>query len=63
MVGLVGNYKGVHHNHCLGAHHRMVVDNALEVVVAKGVDQILVAPPIFDCSIHGSSFHCNLLFL
>ncbi|KAL4373090.1 hypothetical protein AHAS_Ahas05G0047000 [Arachis hypogaea] len=31
-------------------HHRMVVDSPLEVVVAMRVDQILVAPPIFDCS-------------
>ncbi|KAL4300202.1 hypothetical protein AHAS_Ahas17G0177300 [Arachis hypogaea] len=32
-------------------HHRMVVVySALEGVVSKRVDQILVAPPIFDCS-------------
>ncbi|KAL4315324.1 hypothetical protein AHAS_Ahas15G0173700 [Arachis hypogaea] len=32
-------------------HHRMVVGNsALEGVVAKRVNQILVAPPIFDSS-------------
>ncbi|KAL4321884.1 hypothetical protein AHAS_Ahas14G0155100 [Arachis hypogaea] len=41
----------------------MVVDNTLEVVVAKRVDQILVAPPIFDCPILDLSSHCNLLFL
>ncbi|KAL4276217.1 hypothetical protein AHAS_Ahas20G0185100 [Arachis hypogaea] len=79
MVGLVGNYKGVHHihhlgthsgmaldhsnlvgvgcyeevhhNYCPGMHHRMVVGyGALEGAVAKRVDRILVAPPIFDCS-------------
>ncbi|KAL4276024.1 hypothetical protein AHAS_Ahas20G0165800 [Arachis hypogaea] len=62
VVG-VDCHEEVHHNHCLGAHHRMVVDSALEEVVAKRVDQILVAPPIFDCPIHDPSFHCNLLFL
>ncbi|KAL4315846.1 hypothetical protein AHAS_Ahas15G0225900 [Arachis hypogaea] len=78
MVGLVGNYKGVHHIHCLdahlgmalahstlvgvgchenvyhnhglGMHHKMVVAlGTLEEDVAERVDQILVAPPIFDC--------------
>ena len=44
MVGLVGNYKGVDHNYCLGMHRRMVlVHGILEGVVAKRVDQILVA--------------------
>ena len=44
-------HEGVHHNCCLGMHHRMVVGySALEGVVAKRVDQILVTPPIFDCS-------------
>ena len=86
MVGLVGNYKGVHlihhlgtlpgmaldhsnlvevschgrvhHNYCLGMHHRMVVGySALEGVVAKRVDQILVAPPIFDSSNLDAYFH------
>ncbi|KAL4321671.1 hypothetical protein AHAS_Ahas14G0133800 [Arachis hypogaea] len=50
MVVLVGYHEEVHHNYCLGMHHRMVVGhNALEGVVANRVDQILVAPPIFDC--------------
>ncbi|KAL4276399.1 hypothetical protein AHAS_Ahas20G0203300 [Arachis hypogaea] len=32
-------------------HHIMVVGySALEGVVAKRVDQILMAPPFFDCS-------------
>ena len=51
MAGLVGNYNVVHHSHHFGMHHRMVVGySALEGVVAKRVDQILVAPPIFDSS-------------
>ncbi|KAL4306611.1 hypothetical protein AHAS_Ahas16G0195600 [Arachis hypogaea] len=59
MVGLVGNYKGVHHIHRLGMHLGMALAHSrLVEVVAKRVDQILVAPPIFD-----ASRHCNLLFL
>ncbi|KAL4344408.1 hypothetical protein AHAS_Ahas11G0175400 [Arachis hypogaea] len=50
MVGLVGNHKGVHRNHCLGMNHRMVIaHSALEGVIAERVDQILVALTIFDC--------------
>ncbi|KAL4344581.1 hypothetical protein AHAS_Ahas11G0192700 [Arachis hypogaea] len=50
MMGLVGNYKGVHHNYCLVMHCKMViVHGILEGVVAERVDQILVAPSIFDC--------------
>ncbi|KAL4321989.1 hypothetical protein AHAS_Ahas14G0165600 [Arachis hypogaea] len=49
-VGLVGSYKGVHHIYHLGMHCRMVfVHDILEGVVAKRVDQILLAPSIFDC--------------
>ena len=44
-------------------HMVVVVDSPLEVVVAMRVDQILVAPPIFDCSNHGACCHYNLLFL
>ncbi|KAL4306668.1 hypothetical protein AHAS_Ahas16G0201300 [Arachis hypogaea] len=62
VVG-VDCHKEVHHNHYFGAHHGMVVDSALEVVVAKRVDQILVAPSIFDCPIHDACSHCNFLFL
>ena len=40
-----------------GVHRRM------EVVVAKRVDQILVALAIFDCPILDPSSHCNLLYL
>ncbi|KAL4322094.1 hypothetical protein AHAS_Ahas14G0176100 [Arachis hypogaea] len=58
MMGLVGNYKGVHHIYHLGRHCRMVVGySALEGVVAKRVDQILVAPPIFDSSNLDAYFH------
>ena len=78
MMGLVGNYKGVHYiyhlglhlgmtldhsnlvgvgchervhrNYCLGMNCKMVVVHGiLEGVVAKRVDQILMAPSIFDC--------------
>ncbi|KAL4306681.1 hypothetical protein AHAS_Ahas16G0202600 [Arachis hypogaea] len=64
MAGLVSNYKGVHHSHHLGMHHRMVVGySALEGIVAKRVDQILVAPPIFDSSNLDVYFHYSFLFL
>ncbi|KAL4350280.1 hypothetical protein AHAS_Ahas10G0126200 [Arachis hypogaea] len=56
-------HEEVHHNHCLGIHHGTVVDSTLEVVISKRVDQILVAPPIFDCPILDESLHCNLHFL
>ncbi|KAL4330202.1 hypothetical protein AHAS_Ahas13G0376500 [Arachis hypogaea] len=45
-------------------HHRMVVGySALEGVVAKRVDQILVAPPIFDSSNLDAYFHYNFYSL
>ncbi|KAL4315615.1 hypothetical protein AHAS_Ahas15G0202800 [Arachis hypogaea] len=51
MVGLLVTTRGVHHNHRLGMHRRMVIAHGtLEEVVAERVDQILVAPPIFDFS-------------
>ncbi|KAL4329944.1 hypothetical protein AHAS_Ahas13G0350700 [Arachis hypogaea] len=56
-------HEEVHHSHCLGSYHRMVVDSALEVVVAKRVDQILVAPHIFDSSNLDVYFHYSFLFL
>ena len=60
----VGCHEKVHHNYFLGMHHRMVVGySALEGVVAKRVDQILVAPPIFDCSNLDACSHCNFFFL
>ncbi|KAL4381263.1 hypothetical protein AHAS_Ahas04G0116000 [Arachis hypogaea] len=63
MVVVVDNQKSAHHSHCLNMYHRMVVDSPLEVVVAKRVDQILLAPPIFDCPNLDACSHCNLLFL
>ena len=43
-------HEGVHHNYCLGMHCRMVVVHGiLEGVVTERVDQILVAPSMFDC--------------
>ena len=44
-------------------HMVVVVDSSLEVVVAMRVDQILVAPPIFDCSNLDACSHCNFFFL
>ncbi|KAL4293783.1 hypothetical protein AHAS_Ahas18G0162600 [Arachis hypogaea] len=41
----------------------VVVDSPLEVVVAMRVDQILVAPPIFDYSNLEACSPCNFLFL
>ena len=63
MVVVVDNQKSAHHSHCLDMHHRMVVDSPLEVVVAMRVDQILVAPPIFDSSNLDAYFHYSFLFL
>ncbi|KAL4343643.1 hypothetical protein AHAS_Ahas11G0098900 [Arachis hypogaea] len=49
LVG-VGCHERVHHNYCLGTHCGMVVvHGTLDGVVAEKVDQILVAPSIFDC--------------
>ena len=63
LVG-VGCHGRVHHNYCLGMHHIMVIGySALEGVVAKRVDQILVAPPIFDSSNLDAYSHCNFFFL
>ena len=50
-VGLVGSYKVIHHVLQLGMHGRMVfVQDISEGVAAKRVDQILLAPSIFDWS-------------
>ncbi|KAL4321457.1 hypothetical protein AHAS_Ahas14G0112400 [Arachis hypogaea] len=63
-LGLVGNYRRVHHIHWIDMHLGMVLAHSKWVeVVSKRVDQILVAPPIFDCPILDANFHCNLLFL
>ncbi|KAL4391193.1 hypothetical protein AHAS_Ahas03G0220600 [Arachis hypogaea] len=64
MVVVVDCHKEVHHNYCHGMHHRMIVAHStLEEVVAKSVDQILVALPIFNYPILDASLHCNLHFL
>ncbi|KAL4306515.1 hypothetical protein AHAS_Ahas16G0186000 [Arachis hypogaea] len=45
-------------------HLGMALDHIkLEEGVAKRVDQILMAPLIFDCPILDASLHCNLHFL
>ncbi|KAL4357090.1 hypothetical protein AHAS_Ahas09G0151900 [Arachis hypogaea] len=64
MVVIVDNQKSAHHSRHLdmllgiALGYSMLVD-----VVAKRVDQILVAPPIFDSPILDACSHCNLLFL
>ncbi|KAL4337446.1 hypothetical protein AHAS_Ahas12G0111000 [Arachis hypogaea] len=64
MVVVVDCHEEVHQDHCLSMHHGMVIAHStLEEVVAKRVDQILVAPPIFDCPILDANLHCNLHFL
>ncbi|KAL4373107.1 hypothetical protein AHAS_Ahas05G0048700 [Arachis hypogaea] len=63
MVVVVDNQKSTYQSHCLDMHHIMVVDSPLEVVVTMRVDQILVAPPIFECPNLDACSHCNLLFL
>ncbi|KAL4329305.1 hypothetical protein AHAS_Ahas13G0286800 [Arachis hypogaea] len=64
MLVVVDNQKGAHRSHYLGMPLGMALGNSmLGEVVAKRVDQILVAPPIFDCSILDACSHCNLLFL
>lgn len=61
---MVDSHRKVHHNHCLGMHHRMaLVHSALVEVVAKRIDHMHMAPPTFDCSILNASLHCNLHFL
>ncbi|KAL4330421.1 hypothetical protein AHAS_Ahas13G0398400 [Arachis hypogaea] len=60
MVGLVGNYKEVHHIHWIDMHLGMVLAHSkLVEVVAKRVDQILVAPPISDCPNLDACSHCS----
>ncbi|KAL4293523.1 hypothetical protein AHAS_Ahas18G0136600 [Arachis hypogaea] len=64
MMVVVDNHKEVHHNHCLGMHHRMALAHGIfGKVVAKKVDQILEAPHIFDCSILDACCHCNFHLL
>ncbi|KAL4381543.1 hypothetical protein AHAS_Ahas04G0144000 [Arachis hypogaea] len=64
MVVVVGNQKSAHHSRHLGIPLGRVLGHSMLVeVVAKRVDQILVAPPIFGCPILDACSHCNLLFL
>ncbi|KAL4365804.1 hypothetical protein AHAS_Ahas07G0142700 [Arachis hypogaea] len=60
MVVVVDCHEEIHHNHCLGMHHIMVVaHNTLERVVAMEVVHKLVAPPTFDCLNLDSCSHCS----
>ncbi|KAL4287032.1 hypothetical protein AHAS_Ahas19G0145600 [Arachis hypogaea] len=64
MVVVVDNQKGAHHSHYFGMPLEMALGHSMLVeVVAKRVDQILVAPPNFNYSILDACSHCNLLFL
>ncbi|KAL4344002.1 hypothetical protein AHAS_Ahas11G0134800 [Arachis hypogaea] len=64
MVGLVGNYKGVHHSYCLGTHFGMALAHSkLVEVVAKRVVHKLEAPSTFDCPILNACSHCSFHFL
>ncbi|KAL4374191.1 hypothetical protein AHAS_Ahas05G0157100 [Arachis hypogaea] len=60
MVGLVCNYKGVHHIHCLGTDLGMApAHSELMEVVAKRVVYKLEAPPTFDYPILDTCSHCS----
>ena len=61
--GLVSMVVQSHVEERVNKHMVVVVDSSLEVVVAMRVDQILVAPPIFDCSNLDACSHCNFFFL
>ena len=61
--GLVSMVVQSHVEERVHRHMVVVVDSPLEVVVAMRVDQILVAPPIFDCSNLDACSHCNFFFL
>ena len=61
--GLVSMVIQSHVEERVYRHMVVVVDSPLEVVVAMRVDQILVAPPIFDCSNLDACSHCNFFFL
>ncbi|KAL4394859.1 hypothetical protein AHAS_Ahas02G0194100 [Arachis hypogaea] len=64
MVGLVGNYKEVHHRYCLHMHHGMTLAHSMLVeVVAKMVDHKVEVPPTFDCPILDACSHCSVHFL
>ncbi|KAL4344781.1 hypothetical protein AHAS_Ahas11G0212700 [Arachis hypogaea] len=60
MVVVVDCHREVHHIHCLGMHHGMVVAHStLEEVIAKMVAHKLEAPPTFDCSILDACSQCS----
>ncbi|KAL4316206.1 hypothetical protein AHAS_Ahas15G0261900 [Arachis hypogaea] len=64
MVGLVGNYKGVHHSYWIDMHPRMALAHSTLVeVVAKRVVHKLEAPPTFDFPILDACSHCSFHFL
>ncbi|KAL4287553.1 hypothetical protein AHAS_Ahas19G0197700 [Arachis hypogaea] len=60
MVGLVGNYKGVHHSYCLGTHLGITLAHSkLVEVVAKRDVHKFEALPTFDCPILDACSHCS----
>ncbi|KAL4365803.1 hypothetical protein AHAS_Ahas07G0142600 [Arachis hypogaea] len=60
MVKVVDNHKEVHHRDRVGMHLGMTLAHSkLEEVVAKKVDHMHMAPPIFDCSILVAYSHCS----
>ncbi|KAL4350376.1 hypothetical protein AHAS_Ahas10G0135800 [Arachis hypogaea] len=64
MAVVVDCHKEAHLINCLRMYHGMVVGHGTsEKFIAKRVDQILVAPSIFDCPILDASLHFNLHFL
>ncbi|KAL4356723.1 hypothetical protein AHAS_Ahas09G0115200 [Arachis hypogaea] len=64
MVVVVDNQKSAHHSRHLGMPLGKALGYSMLVeVVAKSVDQILVAPPIFGCPILDACSHYNLLSL
>ncbi|KAL4321428.1 hypothetical protein AHAS_Ahas14G0109500 [Arachis hypogaea] len=61
MVGLVGNYKRVHHSYWIDMHLGMALAHSTLVeVVAKRVVHKLEAPSTFDCPILDACSHCSL---
>ncbi|KAL4397263.1 hypothetical protein AHAS_Ahas01G0174400 [Arachis hypogaea] len=64
MVVVVDNQKSAHHSRHIGMPLGRALGHSMLVeVVAKRVDQILVAPPILGCPILDACSHCNLLSL
>ncbi|KAL4276737.1 hypothetical protein AHAS_Ahas20G0237100 [Arachis hypogaea] len=64
MVVIVDNHKEVHHNYWIGMHHGMALAHStLEEIIAMKVDQMLEAPPTFDCPILDGCSHCKSYLL